>query len=61
MTFHLKSVHDDAEGITLAEAHVPMSALTPAVEGLVIVLVCSNPMQPATPAANSAKKPQATR
>jgi hypothetical protein len=40
VTFHLKSVHEAAAGITLAEADVqlPISALTPAPVGLVIVL-----------------------
>ena len=47
VTFHLKSVHDDGDGATLADAHAPMSALTPAEDGPVIELVCSNPKQPA--------------
>ena len=47
LAFHLKSVHDEGEGTLLADAHVPISALTPPADGLVVVLVCSKPMQPA--------------
>ncbi len=61
VTVHLKSVQEEAEGATVADAHVPMSALTPALEGLVGELVCSYPIQPATAAAIKAEKPQAKR
>src|SRR6185295_17297704 len=47
VTVHLKSVHGEEDGATLADDHVPMSALMPVDEGPVIELVCSNPIQPA--------------
>jgi hypothetical protein len=61
VTVHLKSVQEEAEGATVADAHAPMSALTPALEGLVGELVCSYPPQPATAAAIRTEKPQAKR
>jgi hypothetical protein len=51
---HWKPEQLDTEGITLdADAHVPISALTPAAVGLVVVLVCSKPAQPAAATANA--------
>ena len=47
---HLKSEQLATGGIALdADAHVPINALTPAAVGLVVVLVCSKPAQPAAP------------
>jgi hypothetical protein len=52
VAFHLKSTHVDMVGIPLAaaeaDAHVPIRAATPVPLGLVVVLVCSKLVQPAT-------------
>jgi hypothetical protein len=54
VAFHLKSEHVDAEGITLdAETQLPISALTPAALGLVVVVECSKPAQPAAATARA--------
>jgi hypothetical protein len=51
VAFHLKSEQVDADGITVdADAHVPINPATPVALGLVVVLVCSKPAQPATAA-----------
>ena len=52
--FHLKSEQLETAGITLdADAQVPINALTPAEVGLVVVLVCSKPAQPAAATATA--------
>jgi hypothetical protein len=61
VTVHLKSVQEEADGATLVEDHVPMSALRPDADGPVCVLVCSNPKQPAAIAAALTARPQAKR
>jgi hypothetical protein len=54
VAFHLKSEQLATEGITLdAEAQVPIKALTPVALGLVVVLVCSKPAQPAAATAHA--------
>ena len=62
VTFHLKSVHVDGDGMTLdavdAEAQLPISAATPAVVGPVVVLECSKPAQPAAAAAAATARAQ---
>jgi hypothetical protein len=53
VAFHLKSVQVEAAGIALdavAEVQDPISAVTPVEVGLVVVLVCSKLVQPATAA-----------
>jgi hypothetical protein len=61
VTFHLKSVHDEGDGITDADVQLPISAFTPEADGPVTVLVCSNPKQPASDNAATAAKQQANR
>jgi hypothetical protein len=57
VTLHLKSVHDEGDGTTVADDHVPISALMPEVDGAEGDVLCSNPMQPAK--AERTAKPQA--
>lgn len=59
VTDHLKSVHEEADGATLADAHDPINALTPGEDGLVMELECSNPVHAVAATATSAATPQA--
>ena len=59
VTDHLKSVHEDGDGATLADAHDPISALTPGDEGPVMELVCSKLVHAAAATPKSAAKPHA--
>lgn len=51
VTFHLKSVHVLGDGMMLAEDQLPISAPTPTADGPVMLLLRSNPRQPAAAAA----------
>ena len=59
VTFHLKSVQDEADGTTLVDDQVPMSELMPVEDGLVGEVPWSNPTQPTAAAVLIATKPQA--
>lgn len=58
--FHRKFVQVDGDGMIdeelVTDCHVPMSAATPVEVGLVMLVLCSNPTQPAVAAATAIAK-----